>query len=349
MSRIKQDSCQMNDKKTVKWLPWNGASNLAESIRTYITDYQETTTNISCVGIGPDPSQMHSPVLLMSIVVDWLEKHIPDFTEHIQETTYKIVLWPAKSSLNSCWHEINLPISLKLLLIPTTSPHIIVCGHTSTRVESEIRKFFCEHESNSLLPLLLSSKLNFVAEPAHNGIQNIFVSSDMFSLENESTFLDLVPRTMRLLDRDHTNALFSMLSENIRKWDNTGTKKIAIEAGILLWHGLLDESHSLSQSIEGNYLGDYWHAIMHRMEGDFGNSKYWYRRVGDSHNSRELAAYVINDHPHFQSELVSGNEFRSSSFVDLVEKYHRNTNADEYRSLQEIQEMEMLLLLRECV
>jgi hypothetical protein len=36
---------------------------------------------------------------------------------------------------------------------------------------------------------------------------------------------------------------------------------------------------SCCQSIE-TPSGSYWHAIMHRREGDFSNSKYWYRRVG---------------------------------------------------------------------
>jgi hypothetical protein len=41
----------------------------------------------------------------------------------------------------------------------------------------------------------------------------------------------------------------------------------------------LDESHRISQEIE-TPTGSAWHAIMHRREGDFGNSKYWWRRVG---------------------------------------------------------------------
>jgi hypothetical protein len=50
-------------------------------------------------------------------------------------------------------------------------------------------------------------------------------------------------------------------------------------SGVWLLHDFLDESHTISQSIE-TPSGSYWHAIMHRREGDFFNSKYWYRRVG---------------------------------------------------------------------
>ena len=54
---------------------------------------------------------------------------------------------------------------------------------------------------------------------------------------------------------------------------------LLVKAAIYLKHGFLDESHKISQQVE-TPNGSYWHAIMHRKEGDFGNSKYWYRRVG---------------------------------------------------------------------
>ena len=51
-------------------------------------------------------------------------------------------------------------------------------------------------------------------------------------------------------------------------------------AGLWLIAGHLDECHSIAQAIE-TPDGSYWHAIMHRREGDYSNSKYWYRRAGD--------------------------------------------------------------------
>ena len=52
-----------------------------------------------------------------------------------------------------------------------------------------------------------------------------------------------------------------------------------LRAGALWLYGFLDESHSIAQGID-SAEGSYWHALMHRSEGDFSNSKYWYRRVG---------------------------------------------------------------------
>ncbi len=56
-----------------------------------------------------------------------------------------------------------------------------------------------------------------------------------------------------------------------------------IESGILLLWDFLDESHEISQTMEGKgspRTADYWHAIMHRREPDAGNASYWFRRVG---------------------------------------------------------------------
>lgn len=53
----------------------------------------------------------------------------------------------------------------------------------------------------------------------------------------------------------------------------------AVRAGLLLWNDDLDGSHTLAQGIE-TPTGSYWHAVMHRREGDLGNSGYWFDRVG---------------------------------------------------------------------
>lgn len=48
-------------------------------------------------------------------------------------------------------------------------------------------------------------------------------------------------------------------------------------AALWLLAGDLEKSHAISQSLE-TPLGSFWHGVMHRREGDYGNAKYWFRR-----------------------------------------------------------------------
>jgi hypothetical protein len=63
---------------------------------------------------------------------------------------------------------------------------------------------------------------------------------------------------------------------------------LCVKSGLLLWNDALEPSHVLSQQVKTE-TGSYWHGIMHRREPDFGNSKYWFRRVG-SHPAFEAVA-----------------------------------------------------------
>lgn len=59
------------------------------------------------------------------------------------------------------------------------------------------------------------------------------------------------------------------------------------ESGLWLLAGDLDRSHQISQE-NHSVLGSFWHGIMHRREGDFGNSKYWFAKVGNHEVSQRI-------------------------------------------------------------
>lgn len=78
-----------------------------------------------------------------------------------------------------------------------------------------------------------------------------------------------------------------------------------LSAAIWLYVDELDKSHTLSQQID-TPTGAFLHGIMHRREGDFWNSHYWFRRVGH--------------HP------AMGNigDYDAHAFIDEVEKARPN-------------------------
>ena len=102
-------------------------------------------------------------------------------------------------------------------------------------------------------------------------------------------------------------------------------------SGLWLLHNFLDESHEISQSIHSRE-GSYWHGIMHRMEGDFWNSKYWFRKTGDH-------PCLIN--------VLGTSSWHPSDFTDQCEAHQE---ADEHLSpaLQEIAVAEWSALFAYC-
>jgi len=82
----------------------------------------------------------------------------------------------------------------------------------------------------------------------------------------------------------------------------------ALVAGLWLYLDELDRSHTVSQGMK-DATGSFWHGIMHRREGDFGNSHYWFRSAG-----RHPAMDEIDD-------------YDGHAFIDEVETAHRRGEA----------------------
>ena len=118
------------------------------------------------------------------------------------------------------------------------------------------------------------------------------------------------------------------LKDTILKWELThsnGASKARftdelqdlILAALWLLEGDLDHSHRFSQRWE-TLNGSYWHAIMHRREGDWSNAKYWYRRVAKNPMINSFKQTILAHHAYraVMPELV-----RPVSITEFLEAW----------------------------
>ena len=115
----------------------------------------------------------------------------------------------------------------------------------------------------------------------------------------------------------------------------TAGKSDQVRSALWLAAGDLDRSHEISQNI-GSAEGSFLHGIMHRREGDFGNSKYWFRRAG----SHAIEATIASE---------SGQKYSSATeFVDQCQHaFSRGGgDSDDIESLQHVQWIELQAMIR---
>lgn len=78
--------------------------------------------------------------------------------------------------------------------------------------------------------------------------------------------------------------------------------KPCIRAALHLLNDDIETAHKIAQDSEGEITSDLCHAILHRREGDYWNSKWWYRQI---------------HHPLIKQ--VYGSSDKAQEFVDAVE------------------------------
>ena len=117
-------------------------------------------------------------------------------------------------------------------------------------------------------------------------------------------------------------------------------------SGLWLLAGDLDRSHTLSQD-DSSAAGSFWHAIMHRREGDYSNAAYWFRRVG----SHRVIQHLSETYPQDYCDPYH--------FIDAVQSACRTKDAaagaagsrgvEAIDRLQQIQWTEWQRLMQDCL
>lgn len=248
------------------------------------------------------------------------------------ETDAALVIVPLGNDGQILWEEI--PPEVTLLAVPPFRRAIAFCRRKELQAQPEgVSVWQWAHQ--------LSATQIRVA----SGISS--------SPPTDEEMPDLVPE-----NPDLPKWLLSQI-QNFEPGRTRETKTVtALQAGLFLFHDAMDRSHACSQSLEGQGEtrdGDYWHAILHRREPDFGNSKYWFRSVGSHPVFPELQQAALpllrsaqTSGPENWQQRLGGRVWEPFAFVDLCEECDRHPEEELVLAARRIQWMEMLLLLRHC-
>jgi hypothetical protein len=174
----------------------------------------------------------------------------------------------------------------------------------------------------------------------------------VLKLNRAAAYTDLVPQKHG--SEDARLALAALTAEKVLSVPVPSSRDdaAAVLSGLWLWHDYLDESHTISQGI-GSDTGSFWHAIMHRREGDFSNSKYWYARC-ERHPAlptlTRFAEDVTRQAPADKRIVkLTASGWDPRAFVDLVQEVHNQPNDPRHALAVTLQQVEWRVLFDHSV
>jgi hypothetical protein len=129
---------------------------------------------------------------------------------------------------------------------------------------------------------------------------------------------------MPICAKHESNAGHSLKELLSNHRDLVGTDR---EAMLWLRIGFIDRPHEIVQSATKG-IPAYIHGIVHRLEGDYWNANYWFRRVGQSQIVSEIQASVPLE--------VQSQPFDPIGFTSQVESWSRTKESAKLRELGQI-------------
>jgi hypothetical protein len=110
-------------------------------------------------------------------------------------------------------------------------------------------------------------------------------------------------------------------------YSHPSLKSTNYEAMLWLRLGLIDRAHEIVQSANRG-ISAYIHGIVHRLEGDFWNSKYWFRRVHDNRLFENLSDRV--------ERAIGLPGFDPAIYTDTVEQFLQSRSPSSHAELSRI-------------
>lgn len=149
------------------------------------------------------------------------------------------------------------------------------------------------------------------------------------------------------------NASDDELFDSVASTPEPKAMRAACRAGLFLLNDDLENSHRISQTIE-TPTGSFWHAIMHRREGDFSNANYWWQRVGEHPAFADVYTQALStlqsddgdNSVRFLKELQRAGCWKPTHFVAQCET--ATVSGASTHALQKIQLAEITSLLNWC-
>jgi len=255
-------------------------------------------------------------------------------------------------------------------MLATLSDHVNVARDSAIIVFSE------EPIPASLLSQLPNTLHSFIRRPLHHDLFYLpTISTEL--LASNAGLLDIVVQNSPLcmavskspsperfplagpgrsvIQRD---SLTTAIETAVSSLTTDHRNKRCVESGLLLLWDFLDESHEISQTMEGKgspRTADYWHGIMHRREPDAGNATYWFRRVGSHPALDDLGTQLLawmselkatSDMLQLaESRLLKNKSLDPFALIELSTAALRNPGSVADQTLRMVQYLEILNLL----